>query len=43
MKKIVLFAASNNPQSINAKLINYSAGLFKEHKTMVFDFEKKEY
>ncbi len=42
MKKIILFAASNNPQSINAKLINHTAGLFKKHKTNVLrlqDFE----
>jgi len=35
MKNILLFAASNNPESINGKLINYTAGLFKKHKTDV--------
>jgi len=35
MKNVLLFAASNNPESINGKLINYTAGLFKKHKTNV--------
>jgi chromate reductase, NAD(P)H dehydrogenase (quinone) len=35
MKNVLLFAASNNPQSINGELINYTAGLFKKHKTNV--------
>jgi chromate reductase len=35
MKNVLLFAASNNPESINGKLINYAAGLFKKHKTNV--------
>ena len=35
MKNVLLFAASNNPESINGKLINYTAGLFKKHKTDV--------
>ena len=41
MKNVLLFAASNNPESINGKLINYIAGLFKKHKTNVlrlFDY-----
>jgi chromate reductase len=33
MKNVLLFAASNNPESINGKLINYTAGLFKKHQT----------
>jgi len=35
MKNVLLFAASNNPESINGNLINYTAGLFKKHKTNV--------
>ena len=35
MKNVLLFAASSNPESINGKLINYTAGLFKKHKTNV--------
>jgi len=35
MKNVLLFAASNNPESINGKLINYTAGLFKKHTTYV--------
>src|SRR5215470_10756598 len=35
MKNVLLFAASNNPESINGKLILYTAGLFKRHKTNV--------
>lgn len=35
MKNVLLFAASNNPESINGKLINYTAGLFKKYKTNV--------
>ena len=35
MKNVLLFAASNNPESINGKLINYTADLFKKHKTNV--------
>jgi chromate reductase, NAD(P)H dehydrogenase (quinone) len=35
MKNVLLFAASNNPESINGKLINFTAGLFKKHKTNV--------
>ena len=35
MKNVLLFAASNNPESINGKLINHTAGLFKKHKTNV--------
>ena len=35
MKNVLLFAASNSPESINGKLINYTAGLFKKHKTNV--------
>ena len=35
MKNVLLFAASNNPESINGKLISYAAGLFKKHKTNV--------
>src|SRR4029434_5894088 len=35
MKNVLLFAASNNPESINGKLINYTVGLFKKHKTNV--------
>ena len=35
MKNVLLFAASNNPESINGKLINYTAGLFQKHKTNV--------
>ena len=35
MKNVLLFAASNNPESINGKLINYTATLFKKHKTNV--------
>ena len=35
MKNVLLFAASNKPKSINGKLINYTAGLFKKHKTNV--------
>jgi NAD(P)H-dependent FMN reductase len=33
MKNVLLFAASNNPESINGKLITYTASLFKKHKT----------
>ena len=35
MKNVLLFAASNNPESINGNLIKYTAGLFKKHKTNV--------
>jgi chromate reductase len=35
MKNVLLFAASNNPESINGKLINYTAGLFLKHKTNI--------
>ena len=35
MKNVLLFAASNSPESINGKLINYTATLFKKHKTNV--------
>ncbi|HEV8505041.1 MAG TPA: NAD(P)H-dependent oxidoreductase [Chitinophagaceae bacterium] len=35
MKNILLFAASNNPESINGNLINYTAGLFKKLKTNI--------
>jgi chromate reductase len=35
MKNVLLFAASNNPESINGKLINYTAGLFKKDKTNI--------
>jgi len=35
MKDVLLFAASNNPDSINGKIINYTAGLFKKHKTSI--------
>ena len=35
MKNVLLFAASNNPESINGRLISYTAGLFKKHKTNV--------
>jgi chromate reductase, NAD(P)H dehydrogenase (quinone) len=35
MKNVLLFAASNNPESINGKLIDYTAGLFKKHKTNI--------
>jgi len=35
MKNVLLFAASSNPESINGKLINYTASLFKRHKTNV--------
>jgi len=35
MKNVLLFAASNNPESINGKLINYTATLFEKHKTNV--------
>src|SRR5215470_1697598 len=35
MKNVLLFAASNNPESINGKLIDYTAGLFKKHKPNV--------
>lgn len=35
MKNVLLFAASNNPESINGKLISYTADLFKKHKTNV--------
>jgi chromate reductase len=35
MKNVLLFAASNNPESINGKLIDYTAGLFKKNKTSV--------
>ena len=41
MKNVLMFAASNNPESINGKLINYTAGLFKKQKTNVirlFDY-----
>lgn len=39
MKKVLLFAASNNPESINGKLIKYTAGLFKKHKTNVLELQ----
>jgi NAD(P)H-dependent FMN reductase len=35
MKNVLLFAASNNPESINGTLINYTAALFRKHKTNV--------
>ena len=35
MKNVLLFAASNNPDSINGKLINYTASLFKKDKTNI--------
>jgi hypothetical protein len=35
MKNVLLFAASNNPESINGKLNNYTASLFKKLKTNV--------
>ena len=35
MKSVLLFAASNNPESINGKLIDYTASLFKKHKTNI--------
>jgi chromate reductase len=35
MKNVLLLAASNNPKSINGKLINYAAGLFQKHKINV--------
>lgn len=35
MKNVLLFAASNNPESINGKLIDYTANLFRKHKTDV--------
>jgi chromate reductase, NAD(P)H dehydrogenase (quinone) len=35
MKNVLLFAASNNPESINGELIKYTASLFKKHKTNV--------
>ena len=35
MKNVLLFAASNNPESINGELIKYTAGLFKKHKTNI--------
>jgi chromate reductase len=35
MKNVLLFAASNNPESINGKLVRYTARLFKKYKTNV--------
>ena len=35
MKNVLLFAASNNPESINGELVKYTAGLFKKHKTNI--------
>ena len=35
MKNVLLFAASNNPESINGELIKYTAGLFKKHKANI--------
>ena len=35
MKNVLLFAASNSPESINGRLISYTARLFKKHKTNV--------
>ena len=39
MKNVLLFAASNNPASINGKLVNYTAGLFKKYKTNVLQLQ----
>ncbi len=39
MKNILLFAASNNPESINGRLISHTAGLFKEHTTNVLHLQ----
>lgn len=37
MKHILFIAGSNSPDSINKKVIEYTAGLFKKNKTTVLD------
>lgn len=37
VKKILLTAGSNSPNSINRKVIEYSAGLFKNNRTTILD------
>jgi NAD(P)H-dependent FMN reductase len=37
VKKILLLAGSNSPNSINRKVIEYTAGLFKHNETTIID------